>query len=197
MSKKDESKTIHKNNYEIDFDEETHSYYVNGVRLPSVSEIMSPLSKEYYKNIDKETMKKAAQRGKTIHKNIEFYEEFGVMNDDYKDYLFQYQIAKKLEKINVLKCEVMMTDGTYCGTFDLLVEIDNELVLIDTKATSKINKELLQVQLAAYLKLARHNGYNVFKSKVLHLKKDGYKLKDIEPNYTLWEDMKMRYYEKV
>lgn len=183
----------------IEFDEDKHEYKVEGKVLPSVSSIMSKMSKEYYSNIDPERLNKAADRGTRVHKAVEMYELYGIETDDpeVKPYLRNYKVAKHLNKFEVVFTELRLTNKEFCGTLDQIAVMDNKLLIIDLKATSKINTELLQVQLAAYLELARFNGIEVEGVFVLHLTKTAYKLKQIGVNDILWQSMKENYHEKV
>ena len=52
MSKSEQEKIIGANHNEIIFDELSHTYTLNGVVLPSVTQVMKRLSKEYYTDIN-------------------------------------------------------------------------------------------------------------------------------------------------
>ena len=58
---------------QLQFDEKWHTYHLNGMRLPSVSALMKPLSGEYYKSIDPALLNAAAERGTAVHQAIEIY----------------------------------------------------------------------------------------------------------------------------
>lgn len=183
---------------QIAFEEESHTYTVNGKRLPSVTQIMKKLSEKHYENISEHRMRNASDRGKRVHLSIELYEQMGIdPTDDVKDYVTQYKVAKRLEKFKVLKNEVMMTNGEFCGTVDIIGEIDGDLVLIDLKATSKIYIDMLEIQLAGYEELATHNGFQVKACYGLQLKPNGYKWVRIKPNRMLWQTLKYEYIESI
>lgn len=200
MSEEINDQSICKNNFEIDFDEDTHTYYVNGVRKPSVSAIMRPISDKHYNdmNVPKSVIEKAAKRGTLVHEAIDLYDTFGVEteNKEIKPYLLGYKMAKRLEVLFPKYNEIRLTNGDYCGTLDMIAIKDNELILIDLKATSKINYELLEVQLCAYKELANFNGHSIDKTYCLHIKPNNYKLVKIEPNVALWEELKKEWREK-
>ena len=46
---------------ELEFKEKSHTYWLYGTRIPSVSELMRPLSDSMYKGIDAEILDLAAQ----------------------------------------------------------------------------------------------------------------------------------------
>jgi len=179
---------------EIEFIEDSHTYIVDGLILPSVSEIMRTVAMKYYANIEKAVLDKAADRGKRVHSSVELFEKIGVLPDDeIRPYLTQYKIAKKLKGFEPTWIEERLTNGAYCGTLDMIARYRGQPVIIDLKATSKINTELLEVQLAAYLELARYNGFDITECYCLHLKKDGFKFVEVLPNVPMWEQLKEDY----
>ena len=71
-----------------------------------------------------------------------------------------------------------------------------QLVIIDLKATSKINTELLEIQLAAYLRLLHDLNIDIQEAYCLHLKENAFKFVEIQPNFTLWNDLMAQYDRK-
>ena len=55
----------------IEFDEEKHIYTVDGVRMPSVTEILAPITAKTDGEISKEVLRMAADRGTIVHKACE------------------------------------------------------------------------------------------------------------------------------
>ena len=189
MSKSEQEKIISANHNEIIFDEFNHTYTLNGVILPSVTQVMKRLSKEYYTDINQAVIEKAGKRGTKVHQAIELYETMGVYDEQVKDYVLQYLRAKSAYKFTPIKQELMLTNGIYCGTVDMIANMNDKLVLIDLKATSKINDILVEVQLAGYKQLLSDNGIEVEDCYVLHLTNKSAKLKKIRPNETLWKEL--------
>jgi len=171
----------------IEFLEETHQYLVDGIIKPSVSEIMVPLSKEYYKEVNEEILEKACERGSAIHKateNIDREEEYEI-KETWDDYVFQYKKFKALRNPKIIDIEQQLTNGEYCGTIDRIIELEGERWLIDIKTSAKINKMLVAVQLGAYRMLT--NQEKIKKYGVLHLTKTNFKLVEIEPREDIFE----------
>lgn len=84
---------------ELTFDEEWHTYRVNGKIVPSVTRLLDDGS---YANVDQEILKKACERGTLIHKEIEMYlkhTEKG-FTDEFQEFLYIYttEQEKFLEK---------------------------------------------------------------------------------------------------
>lgn len=184
--------SVREDNAEIVFEPITHSYHVGGKRLPSVSEIMRPLTDAYYSQIPSELLQNAANRGKRVHEAVEMFDVFGVEceSKEIMPYLLGYKMALRLEKFSPIVNEQMLTNNEFCGTLDMIATHDNKLVIIDLKATSQINYELIEVQLAAYKELCVFNDKPIEKTFVLHLKPNSYKFVEITPNEDLWETLK-------
>lgn len=188
MFEGNKSEFIRANKNEIEFIENSHTYLVDGMILPSVTQIMKPLSKDHYQNIPKSVMEVAGKRGQMVHLAVEMWEGFNTPPpDEIKDYLLQYKIAKKLHKFEVIGSELLLTNGEYCGTIDMLGLLDGDLILVDLKATASIHYHLLEVQMAGYMNLLKYLGYEIKKCYVLHLTKKKQKFDEIIPNYDLWE----------
>lgn len=84
---------------ELTFDEEWHTYRLNGKIVPSVTRLLDDGS---YTNVDQEILKKACERGTLIHKEIEMYlkhTEKG-FTDEFQEFLYIYttEQEKFLEK---------------------------------------------------------------------------------------------------
>ena len=166
----------------IEFLENTHQYLYNGVIVPSVSEIMKPLSSNYYKDIDENILQMACDRGTAIHiatENIDKQQVYEI-KDTWKDYVLQYKKFLAIKNPKIVALEEKLGCEEYAGTLDRIYEIDNELWLVDIKTSAKINEKLVSVQLAGYKKLKQDDTIKHF--AVLHLSKTNYKLQEIIPN---------------
>src|SRR5690554_3124637 len=146
--------------YEVEFVEDIHTYLVNGVIVPSVSKILrSTIFKDQYKNVPKHILEKAATFGTNVHKAIETDEVEGLSMLE-KTCYDQWLKLKNKHKIKVLEQEqIIHFKDLYCGTFDMIIEVDGEIYLNDVKTTYALNKEYLSWQLSLY-KLAYENMYD-------------------------------------
>jgi len=179
---------LYQNN--VEFEPITHSYLYGGRLVPSVTTLMKALSENTYKNIPEHVLNKAGERGTKIHKIIELWETEGIEPTEYQEYLLQYKKAKKLEGFEVLFMEVAIGTEEFAGTLDIIGLLNGKLIIIDLKITSKINTDLLEVQLAGYDELCKYVGIDIIEHYVLHLTKTGYKFKPIKLNIPLWESLK-------
>ena len=169
--------------------DEHHIYRLDGVVLPSVSEIMKPLTEAYYSDIDESVMETARIRGSMVHEAIENYIHFGIYDPAAEEYVKHFIAWQEKFKPSIIMTEIMFTNGVYAGTIDMYCMIGGRMVLVDLKVTSKINRELLEVQLAAYKELLLHNGLEVEQTMVLHLKKTGWKYEQIPVNHWKWREL--------
>ena len=162
---------------ELSFDEMAHTYRLNGIPVPGVSEIMEPLTGAHYGGIDDDTLTRAASRGTAIHHAIENWLAFGI-DDAPPEYLGYYEAFKawfKNEQPDFVLSErkVYHKILRYAGTVDLLCDIRGETTLIDIKTSPKVAEMLVRVQLEAYARALSSHGINASVKSVLHLKKDG------------------------
>lgn len=141
---------------ELQFCENTHTYTVNGFVVPSVSEIMKPLSAAHYGGIDTDTLNKAANRGTIVHAAVENYLLFGI-EDISKELRGYFDGFKKwIDKVKPVpiktECRIYHKTLNYAGTADLPCYIDDVPTLVDFKTTATVAKVLTRVQLEAYKK---------------------------------------------
>jgi len=116
------------NTPELTFDEEWHTYRVNGKIVPSVTRLLDDGS---YANVGQEILKKARERGTLIHKEIEtylksnikgytdeFYEFLNIYTTEQEKFLEKaifdiktYTVASKKNKEKCLKQEKMYAEA--------------------------------------------------------------------------------------
>lgn len=159
------------------FNESKHQYSVNGLVLPSVTQILKPLSSEIYDLIDSHVLEKAAAKGTSVHYATELFDLYGIeeIDEENRGYLEAYKRFKKENNVLLVEVEKQLFHPTlyYAGTIDRIVKINNKRVLLDIKTTEKTHKELVSVQVSAYQELAYRNGIEVDDLAVLKLNKDG------------------------
>lgn len=62
----------------VEFDEATHSYTYNGIKLPSVTQLIDDGS---YANVPSNILKRASDYGTKVHKEVEEYLKYGKKTD--------------------------------------------------------------------------------------------------------------------
>ena len=140
------------------FDEKTHTYYLSGVKIPSVSEIISPLYD--FSGVSPAKLENAAHYGKAVHKTIELFIAGTLEEDKLDDKLkqpleeFKRFITAKVIFNEDIRVETKCYSNKlkFAGTIDLITDIG----IIDIK-TRKYSPKTDDLQLAAYSILSGFN----------------------------------------
>lgn len=140
-----------KQNPDIEFNDLLHQYTVNGVIMPSVSNIKKPL--DNFDHVPASVLQIAAQKGTDKHNIIKYYHkgtlDHGSLTPEYAEFLKRYsewfipQDHPSLKLISELP--MYHPNLGYCGTPDLILDD----CLVDFKSGA-INDLSCGVQLAAY-----------------------------------------------
>lgn len=137
----------------LEFVDETHTYLVDGVFVPSVSRILRYKFPNKYDGVDKQVLERAAMRGTEVHEAIEKLCKTGEIEDlkEVKNFLF----LQKQYNFEVLDNEVPMIIflddiPVAAGRLDLDLKINDDEGLADIKRTSVLDKEHLAYQLNLY-----------------------------------------------
>ncbi len=161
---------------ELTFDEASHIYRLNNEIVPSVTQVMKPLTNAEYSSISEEVLNRAAERGTIVHESIENYLKFGFKDcpQEYSGYLDAFAAWYELTNPIVIGSEVRVYHKLmgYAGTLDLLCQIGEKLVLIDFKTTSKVYPKTHGVQLEAYSQALQTHGIKPDEKRILQIKKD-------------------------
>ena len=178
----------------LEFIESTHTYIVDGIIVPSVTQIMRQASDDTYANIPPWILEKAAERGTIVHQAIHDYEVHQRINPDCPiDYLERYRVVKATSRLEPFRQEFMLTATvglTFAGTIDMLARIGDKTVLVDVKTSSAVHNDLWAIQLAGYDELCRENGIPVDEHYILHLTAKSGKLLRIIPDVAKWNELK-------
>lgn len=162
---------------ELEFFEKTHTYRLDGFEIPSVSEIMKPLSDARYSNVDERTLNKAADKGTAVHNAIENWIKFDI-EDVPEIFVGYFEAFKKWwgeSQPEVVGSEIRVCHKVmrYAGTVDLVAYIGGRLTLVDYKSTAVISDMTCGVQLEAYSRALEDMGVKVERKLILHLKSNG------------------------
>lgn len=159
-----------------EFDDAKHLYTVGGVRVPSVSRILRPLTNAVYGEIDRETLRRAADFGTAVHACTELLDLDELDEDsvipEWTPYLDAYKRWKAATRPEIFHIEDRLGCSKYAGTLDRICRINGELWVIDIKTTSSIHPHV-GVQLAAYVALAKGYYGGTYRRAALQLRGDG------------------------
>lgn len=167
----------------IQFNAENHTYMVDGVAMPSVSDIIRPVTNMTYGSIPKFILAQAQDKGTTIHTMMQAYDELGLLpntDNEYYDYMKAYvdfQRDNFIDALEYVGSELRVYDDTigYCGTVDKLYwdNESGEYVILDIKTGSKSNPKSWMLQMDAYIMAIERETRECCNAKVLWLKNDG------------------------
>lgn len=140
------------NGHNIEYIDDCHIYLVDGVIVPSITQLLKPLSQSLYDNVPHSVLVVASERGTRIHEAIE-------NGDDTVQEVRNFNWLMEKKKISIRGMEIpVLLDESACGRLDLLLEKDGELGIADIKTTSSFNKEYVGLQLNMY-RLAYQQSY--------------------------------------
>ena len=128
----------------IQFDAATHTYTLEGRRLPSVTEVLKPLSDAEYRHVDHTVMDRAAALGRAVHKMIELdlRDDLDVdaLDEPLHPYLRQWREFRALSGFEAILSEQIVYSARYgyAGTLDLFGRLNGRYVLIDAKRTAAV-----------------------------------------------------------
>lgn len=183
----------------VEYIDEIHTYLVDGVIVPSITQIIKYKFKDKYKFVRDYILEQSSILGTATHKAIEDYCKLGIETD-----------CKELEGFKSLQNEfgfevidnevpiILFYNGVpvACGRLDLVLG-DKVLCLGDIKRTSVLDKKYLTYQLNLY-RIGYQQCYdNEIKGlKGLHLREDVRKYVDIPINEEMALDLLKQYLEK-
>lgn len=176
----------------IDFDEERHLYTLGGLTLPSVTQVMEPMSLMLYRDVPEQMLDSAADRGTRAHEQISNFVRYGIMESDedtqpYVDAFLRFnQDRRPVWAASELR--VFHALMGYAGTIDLIGYIEPDdgtgVDVIDLKCTSVFHPVMLSTQIGAYAEALRSQGIAVRRRYGLQLLKTGkYRFEQVADGY--------------
>lgn len=140
--------------YEVEYIDEIHTYLVNGMIVPSVTQLLQKRFGSMYDNVPRSILMDKATFGESVHKSIENIEN-GVettVNGLYERLCVeQYMKLKEKYNINAVRTEMLVhCEDKYAGRLDMIADVNCYRCLCDIKTTAKLNKEYLSWQLSLY-----------------------------------------------
>jgi len=146
---------------EINFNNETHTYSMNGIIYPSVTQILQNSGLINIYGIDKEQLNIAQKFGNAVHKMIELYDkeilDIKKLDPRLKPYLNGYKKFKEYYNIDIIETELRLISKKYmyAGTIDKVVKLNDKIIIIDFKTGAIMPYHALQ--LVAYTQLYKEN----------------------------------------
>jgi len=130
--------------FPILFTEEGHEYTLEGIHVPSVSELMSPILSDF------EIDPKYAERGTAVHNLTELWDNGlyfpELADDELAPYMLAYEDFHDTYDVEVIEMEEIVFNPRlmYAGRLDRLWMIDGAEHLTDIKTGGKYKQHLFQ-----------------------------------------------------
>lgn len=174
----------------LKFDEEAHVYTVADRRVPSVTQVLSPLVD--WSAVDPAVLAAKATLGRYVHRLVELEclgeLDVSTLTGPLVGYYEQWMDFRRVTGFRPVHSELKLYSARfgYAGTMDLHGWLDDE-TLIDTKAGA--TPVTAGLQTAAYLQLGVENGIMppTTRRRVLDLKEKAWKL---SPEYKGTTDLR-------
>ena len=159
----------------LEFYEKDHIYLVDGVIVPSVSQVLDLRFGHKYDAVSPAVLARAAERGTSVHASIERFCKEGI--DDGSKEVRNFRFLQNKYKFHAHASElpvIIEYDGlTVAGRFDLQIVIDGQYGGADIKCVSALNKERTAFQLNLYrIGVKQCYGTDWKFLKAIHLKDD-------------------------
>ena len=144
--------------HSVVFHEGPHEYYVDGVKVPSVTEILRKYSRLHglddYSDIPQDVLRRAAARGTALHHEIEQFEKKGVRGSSEEFWNYLSLKSRHGVKVESSELPVLIFDDSgkpvCAGRLDLIATINGETALGDIKRTSRLYPWKVSLQLNLY-----------------------------------------------
>lgn len=183
------------NGHTLEFFEDEHLYLVDGVIVPSITQILSFRFGKKYAHVRRDVLERAAQAGTAVHEAIERYCKTGEESDlpELRNFKFlqrQYGFVVRKNEVPVILFDVCEGSTSWtdnppiaAGRLDLVLQMDIEFGGADIKRTSVLDKTYLAYQLNLY-RIAYRQCYGIEWEflKGIHLRDDVRKFVDIPIN---------------
>lgn len=176
----------------IEFDEAQHLYTLGGMRLPSVTQVMEPMSLMLYRDVPEQMLDAAADRGTRAHEQVSNFIRYGILesDEDTQPYVDAFLLFNQDRRPTWIASELRTFHRLmgYAGTIDLIGYIEPDdgtgVDVIDLKCTSVFHPVMLATQIGAYAEALRSHGVKVRRRYGLQLLKTGkYRFEQVEDGY--------------
>lgn len=141
------------NGYTLEYIDDGHIYLVDGVIVPSITQILKLKFGNKYNGVSKAVLNKAAEKGTRVHDAIETYCKTGE-EADLKE-VHNFKFLQKQYGFDVLENETpiilfLNDEPVAAGRLDLVIKIGDEIGGADIKRTATLDKNYLAYQLNLY-----------------------------------------------
>lgn len=129
----------------VQFNEDGHTYTLNGNLLQGVTPIIAWLFPETYQGIPKSVLDQAAAYGSLIHKKCELADSMGIVDEDI---VRDYMDVMQQKGLKVMLSEYLVSDERNIAS--CIDKVTENFDLCDLKTTSKVHIPNVTMQLSIY-----------------------------------------------
>lgn len=172
--------------HELEYIEDGHIYLIDGIIVPSITQLLKVKFGNKYDHVDRITLERASEAGTQVHEAIEAWCRDG-KESELKE-LRNFKVLQRLYKFQVLENEIpvilfMDNEPVSAGRLDMVITLNGEIGLADIKRTSALDKEYLFYQLNLYrIAFQQCYGTEVKFLRGIHLREDRRKFVPIPIN---------------
>ena len=151
------------NGHAFEYYDDTHTYLVDGIEVPSITTILKYKFGRKYEGIDKGVLQRAANAGTAVHEAIENYCRYGEESDLPEVHNFEFLMRHYGFEIVANEVPVILEKDDRviaAGRLDLVLVMDGKIGGADIKRTSTLDKEYLGYQLNLY-RIAYRQTYGI------------------------------------
>lgn len=179
--------------YTLEFFEDEHLYLVDGVIVPSITQILAYKFGRKYAHVRKDVLERAAKAGTAVHEAIERWCTTGEESDlpELRNFKFlqrQYGFEVIKNEVPVILFDICRPDNPpiAAGRLDLILGMRGLIGLADIKRTSALDKSYLGYQLNIY-RIAYQQSYDlpIQFLRGIHLREDVRKFVELPINEKL------------
>ena len=136
----------------LEYYEDEHLYLVDGVIVPSVTQVLGKVYGDKYTGVDTAVLKRAADHGTRVHEAIEKYCKTGIEEpiDEVHNFKFLQEKYGFLVLANEIPVIIDIDGLTMAGRLDMVIEMDGQIGGADIKSVSTMDKERTGMQLNLY-----------------------------------------------
>lgn len=184
----------------LEYYEKEHIYLVDGVIVPSVTQVVDFQHGHKYDAVSPAVLNRAAERGTRVHEAIEKYCKTGEEEPIAEVHNFKWlQKRNGFEVVaNELPVLIDFEDLTIAGRLDMVIKMSGHLGGVDIKSTSTLDRERTALQLNLYrIGYRQCYGADWQFIKAMHLKDDTRRMVDLPINLDYTEEFLRGYKENI
>ena len=147
----------------LEYFEDEHLYLVDGLVVPSITQLLKVRFGNKYEHIRRDTLKRASEAGTQVHDAIQRLCEDGEVSDlpEVRNFMFlQRQYGFEVIENETPVILSVLDEPIAAGRLDMVIRMDGKIGGADIKRTSSLDKEYLFYQLNLY-RIAYRQSYEV------------------------------------